>query len=632
MIEIDIDGQKLQVAEGASIIEAADEAGIYIPRFCYHKNLSVAANCRMCLVEVEKVGKPLPACATPVTPDMKVYTKSKKAMEAQRSVMEFLLINHPLDCPICDQGGECELQDLAMGYGSPNSYYEEPKRAVFNDDLGPLIETEMTRCIHCTRCVRFGEEVAGLRELGATGRGEDMEIGTYVRHLMQSEVSGNVIDLCPVGALTAKPSRYTCRGWEMLEHPMIAPHDCVGTNIFVHTKGREYAHQRLVMRVVPRENESLNETWMSDRDRFSYEGLTHPDRCFQPIMKKGNDWVKASWEDALNDIATRTNAVLQEQGADQIAALASPNSTVEALYLLQKLIRALGSHNVDYRVRELDFSDQNLTPEFPNQGVNTADIEDLTAILLVGSDVRFEQPMLANRVKKAVLNNTEVFAVNPINYPFNFTVKSKIITANIIGALAEIAKVLADASGKPFDALSNVTPNDVAKQMAERLKSSDKAGIFLGAFAINHPAASQIRTLVRIIGQLSQSSIGVFTEGANASGAYLAGVVPHRGAAGAAINRVGCDAKTLLTSNPVQAYFLLNLEAELDTAYSAAALRALKAADLVVCLTPFVTETISSTRPNKILDILAAIVYTTHFTIPFFLPDNSTKILEISPV
>jgi len=599
MIEIEIDGQTVKTEEGASIIEAADSVGIHIPRYCYHEKLSIAANCRMCLVEIEKTGKPLPACATPVTPDMKVYTKSKMATEAQRSVMEFLLINHPLDCPICDQGGECELQDLAMGYGDPYSKYEEPKRAVFNESLGPLIQPEMTRCIHCTRCVRFGEEVAGMRELGATGRGEDMEIGTYVKHVMQSELSGNVIDLCPVGALLAKPSLYSGRGWELQEHPAIAPHDCVGTNIFVHTKWREYSDQRSVMRVVPRRNESINETWMSDRDRFSYEGLTHTDRCFEPMIKTGSGWETISWQDALTKIATRTDAILQQLGADQIAALASPNSTLEEFYLLQKLMRALGSHNIDHRVNALDFGDQDRMSEltgqkFPGLGTNIADIEDLSAILLVGSNVRFEQPMLGHHIRKAALNNAEIFTINPVDYTFTFTVSSKVITADIISPLAEIAKILADEAGEKHDALSDVIPSDAAKHIAQRLQSSEKSAIFLGTFANHHPAAAQIRSLLRIIGRLTQSSIGIFTDGANASGAYLAGAVPHHGAAGAKLDRTGLDAKSVLMSNPVKAYFLLGLEPELDTAYPAAALQALKSADLVVCLTPFVTETMKT--------------------------------------
>jgi len=580
MIEIEIDGKKLQVDEGSSIIEAADEAGIYIPRFCYHKKLSIAANCRMCLVEVEKVDKTLPACAIPVTADMKIFTKSKKAMDAQRSVMEFLLINHPLDCPICDQGGECELQDLAMGYGAADSKYDEEKRAVFNEDLGPLIDTEMTRCIHCTRCVRFGQEIANLPELGVVNRGEHTEIGTYVKHMMQSELSGNIIDLCPVGALTAKPSRYSVRGWEVIEHPMIAPHDCVGTNIYVHTKGREYSKERLIMRVVPRENESINETWMSDRDRFSYEGVYHHERCLTPMIKKNNEWLEVGWDTVLYDVAMRTNTIIGEHDAHQIAALASPNSTVEEFFLLQGWLRALGSNNIDQRLRGKDFSDQDLVPEFLNQGIPIAEIEKLNTILLVGSNIRFEQPMIAHRINKAVLEGAKVFTINPIDYRFTFRSEGKIITADIILALTQVIKAL-ETGGS----------SEKTQQIADALKTSERAAVFLGAFSLNHPNAAYIRTQVRKIAELANVNIGIFTEGANAVGAYLAGAVPHRGPAGASVKGArGLTAKEVFVDKPVRAYFFLGFEPEYDTVFPGAAMQSLRASDLAVCLTSFVTD------------------------------------------
>nr|MCH9770605.1 NADH-quinone oxidoreductase subunit NuoG [Gammaproteobacteria bacterium] len=369
MVEIDIDGKKISAAEGSTIIEAADAAGIYIPRFCYHKKLSIAANCRMCLIEVEKVGKPMPACATPITPDMKVMTQSPKALAAQRAVMEFLLINHPLDCPICDQGGECELQDLTMGYGRAYSYYGQAKRAVKSQDIGPLIETEMTRCIHCTRCVRFGEEIANLRELGATGRGEEVEIGTYVNHFLKSELSGNVIDLCPVGALTAKPWRYESRSWELQEHRSVAPHDCVGSNLYYHSRARALVQQRVVMRAVPRENEDINEAWLSDRDRFSTEAIYHADRIKQPLQKINGKWCEVSWQQALPEIAKRLHAITDQYGGSELAALASPNMSTESLYLLQKLWRHLGSHNIDHRFRQHDFDAQEAMPLAPSLGM-----------------------------------------------------------------------------------------------------------------------------------------------------------------------------------------------------------------------------------------------------------------------
>ena len=580
MIEIEIDGKKLQVDEGASIIEAADAAGIYIPRFCYHKKLSVAANCRMCLVDVEKVGKPLPACATPVTPEMKVFTRSKKAMDAQRAVMEFLLINHPLDCPICDQGGECELQDLAMGYGAADSVYDERKRAVFSEDIGSLIGTEMTRCIHCTRCVRFGEEIANLPELGVVNRGEHAEIGTYVKHMMQSELSGNVIDLCPVGALTAKPSRYSVRGWEAIEHPMIAPHDCVGTNIYVHTKGREYFKERLVMRVVPRENESINETWMSDRDRFSYEGVNHPERCLQPMIKRNDQWVEMSWDEIIHDVAMRANAVIQEYSPEQIAAVVSPSSTIEECFLMQGWLRALGSNNVDYRLRQSDFSDQDLMTEFPTQGLPIADIENLNAILLVGSNIRFEQPMIGHRINKAAAKGADIFVINPVDYTFTFRMAEKIITVDIITALSELIKALE----------GNKSARE-AERMATALKTADQGAVFLGTFSLNHPHAAYIRAQVHKISQLAGVKTGVFTEGANAAGAYLAGAVPHRGPAGAAVvGPSGLTAKEVFVDKPVHAYFLLGFEPEHDVAFPNSAIESLRAADLSVCLTPYVTN------------------------------------------
>lgn len=581
MIEIEIDGKKIQVDEGASIIEAADAANIYIPRFCYHKKLSVAANCRMCLVEVNTVGKPLPACATPVTPDMQVFTRSKKAIDAQRSVMEFLLINHPLDCPICDQGGQCELQDLAMGYGTANSQYSQSKRAVFSEDLGPLIETEMTRCIHCTRCVRFGQEIANLPELGIVNRGGEAEITSYVKHMMESELSGNIVDLCPVGALTEKPSRYSLRAWEVVEHPMIAPHDCVGSNIFVHTKGREYFKERLVMRVVPRENELINETWISDRDRFSYEGVNHPDRCLYPILKTGDTWEQRSWDEVIRHVAIRVHSIIQEYDPTQFAALLSPNSTIEECFLLQAWTRALGSNNVDYRLREKDFSDQDFVSSFPGQGVSLVDIEALETILLIGSDVRFEQPIIAHRMNKAVVKGAKIFVINPIDYQFTFEIAGKVITADVIQVLSELINCLEMETGPT-----------VIENIAKALRASEKAAMFLGAFSLNHPNAAYIRAQLNKIAEFVPSvSFGFLTEGANAAGAYLAGAVPHRGPAGSDISGpAGLVAKSLLVDQPVRAYFTLGFEPEFDTVCPGSAIQSLSDSDLCVCITAFVTD------------------------------------------
>lgn len=580
MIEFELNGKKISVSEGTTIIEAADEAGEYIPRFCYHKKLSIAANCRMCLVQVEKSGKPLPACATPITQDMKVFTKSDMAIKAQRDVMEFLLINHPLDCPICDQGGECELQDLSMGYGRGHSVYDQPKRAVESKDIGPLIETEMTRCIQCTRCVRFGEEVAGLRELGVINRGEHEEIGTYVKHLVKSELSGNVIDLCPVGALTNKPARYRLRGWEAIEHASIAPHDCLGTNIYLHTRPREYSKEREVFRAVPRENEAINEFWMSDRDRYSVEALYHSDRVTKPLMKKNEKWVEVDWQYALDAIVHLTSHIQKEFGADKIAGIAGSQSTVEEYYLFQKLIRALGSSNIDHRVRELDFRDQAQRDLFPQLNQSIADIESADVLLLVGSNVRFEQPVLSARIFKAYQDGLSVMAVNPIDYAFVYELSEKIIHRDLVHSLTEIVHALSDETKQT---------SQHAIAIAKRLLSAKNAVLYVGAYANSHAQASEIRTLVEMIARLSDATVGYLTDGPNTAGAWLAGCIPHRGPAGAAVNSVGKDAKALLSHDPVDAYFLLNVEPEYDCAYPETAVKALSDAKLVVCFASFAT-------------------------------------------
>jgi NADH-quinone oxidoreductase subunit G len=594
MIEFEIDGQEVSAPEGSMIIEAADAHGIYIPRFCYHHKLSIVANCRMCLVEVSTARKPVPACATPVTQDMKVFTVSEAAMQSQRTVMEFLLINHPLDCPICDQGGECELQDLALGFGSGYSYFDQKKRAVASEDIGPLVETEMTRCIHCTRCVRFGEEIAGLRELGITFRGEDSGIGTYIKHFMRSELSGNIIDLCPVGALTAKPSRYSERAWTLKEKPSIAPHDCIGSNIYINTRSQEYAPQESVMRVNPRTNDSVNECWISDRDRFAYEGLSHKDRLLKPRMKKNGKWVDVEWKYALMAVADRLQAIVHDQSPDELAALVSPNSTVEECFLMQKLVRTLGSNNIDHRLRELDFSDQHLAPAGEHLGISLADLETVNAVLLIGSMVRGQQPLLAHRINKAFQEGAKVMAINPVDYQFTFGISHKIIDADIVTKTAEVAKALADLVGKNITALKNVTPSAEAKEIAATLKDSEKSYVMLGDIAVQHPHASYLRKLVRIMNDLIGCLIGMTTDGANSAGACLAGAVPHRAAAAKDLDKPGKDANSLLTSDPKRAYLLLNLEPEHDTANPESALKTLQDAGCVVCLTPFATPTMES--------------------------------------
>ncbi len=577
-IDIEIDGKPLKAKPNTMVIQVADEAGIYIPRFCYHKHLSVAANCRMCLVEMEKSPKTVPACATPVMPGMKIFTRSPKALAAQKAVMEFLLINHPLDCPICDQGGECELQDLSMGYGAANSYFTYGKRAVADKDVGPLIETEMTRCIQCTRCVRFGTEMAGLRELGATGRGEHMEIGTYVEQAIRSEVSGNIIDLCPVGALTSKPFRFTARAWELNQFPSIAPHDCLGANINVHTR------TGTVMRVVPRENKDLNETWIADRERYSYLGLYHPDRVTQPLIRIHDQWQETDWQTALEYAAKGLQRVKNDSGANQLGALISPNATTEEFFLLQKLWRQLGSSHVDHRLRQVDFSDQNSFSLFPKLEGSVVDLENYSTFLLIGSHLQKEQPLAALRVRKATLKGASVFAVNMMDYPFHFDVASKKVIAphEFVFALAGIAKALLPEQIE----LAGVTATEQDKLIAERLRGSGKTVILLGALALNHPQASLIRWLAHKIARASQGAFGIFTEGGNAAGAWLAGAVPHRAAAGEKLQQTGLDAQAML-SQARQGYVLLNVEPEWDCANPVAAIQALAQAKFIVSLSVF---------------------------------------------
>ena len=585
MIEFEIDDKKTIVEDGCSIIEAADSIGVYIPRLCYHKKLSVAANCRICLVEVGKSRKPLPACATPIVMGMKVFTKSKKALNAQRATMEFLLINHPLDCPICDQGGECELQDLAMGFGRAHSVYEDIKRAVFSENIGPLIDTEMTRCIQCTRCVRFGEEIAGLSELGIIDRGEKECISTYVKHFMQSELSGNIIDLCPVGALTDKPARYQGRGWEYQETPSIAPHDCVGGNIFLHSRWQEFMPQREIMRAVPRENDGVNETWMSDRDRFSHFAVYDDSRIYLPRIKKNEKWKEISWKEAFNTIKKRTKTIIEQQSVSQIGALLSSSATIEEYYLLQKWLRGLGGYNIDHRIRWQDFRDQDVFANFPSLGLPIAEIENLNAILLIGSNIRSEQPLISHRINKAHRKGAKILAINPMDYSFVFNLSEKIIVSPTV-----LVNVLVDIAS----ALMKEKSSKKAKAVAEILASTKKSAIFLGEHALHHKEASKIRAWVDFISRKTKSTVGLLTEGANSAGAWLAGAVPHRLPGGKPTNLSGLNARAMLMSDPLKAYFLLNIEPEFDCTYPVKALQALEQAELVVSLTTFATPAMES--------------------------------------
>ncbi len=593
MVTIEIDGKPYQAKNGQMLIEVADANGITIPRFCYHKKLSVSANCRMCLVEVEKAPKLMPACATTVMNGMKVSTRSTKVLAAQKSVMEFLLINHPLDCPICDQGGECELQDLAVGYGKDLSAYQEGKRAVFSKNLGPLIATDMTRCIHCTRCVRFSQEISGLQEMGAPGRGEHIQIGTYVEKNIVSELSGNMVDICPVGALTSKPSRFSARAWEMQQHESVAPHDALGSNLYIHTRRNQ------VMRVAPRENEAVNEVWISDRDRFSYEGLTAEDRLTTPMIKKDGKWQETNWEAALEFAVDGLKAVIKEQGSQSVGALSSPTATTEELYLLQKLMRGIGSQNIDHRLRQTDFSDQTNAPLFPYLGQPIANIENCDTICIIGSNLRKELPLLNHRVRKAVSQNkAKVIVVNSIDYEFNYPIQHKLIAAptNIVNHLAGIAKSLLETNQtallpeKAKALLNNVSPTEEQQSIAQSLSNSQKGSVLLGQLATIHSQFSTIRTLTAIIAKLSGANLGYVGE-ANSAGACLAGMLPHRLAGGQVAEKAGLDAQAMLTQ-ALKAYVLLGLEPELDSQTGEIALNTLKQADFVIVLTAYHTSAI----------------------------------------
>ncbi|NNM58601.1 MAG: NADH-quinone oxidoreductase subunit G [Legionellales bacterium] len=597
MIEVEIDGKKFQVEPGKMIIEVADQidSGIgEIPRFCYHKKLSIAANCRMCLVDVEKSGKPLPACATPVTDGMIVRTRSQKAREAQKAVMEFLLINHPLDCPICDQGGECELQDVAMGYGQDISRYNEGKRSVKDKNLGSLVATEMTRCIHCTRCVRFGDEIAGMQELGTIGRGESTEIGTCVERSLVSELSGNIIDLCPVGALTSKPFRFSARAWEMEQAPSIAPHDCVGSNLNLHTLRQK------VMRVVPRENESINETWLSDRDRFSYEALSSDERLLQPMIKENDEWLVTDWPTALTLVAEKLGKIAQEQGANKIGALLSPSSTIEEIYLSQKMLRKLGSNNIDHRLQQIDFSAQDSMPFYPGLPMSLEDIETQNTLFLVGSHINHEQPIAGYRVRKAALLGCSVFVLNPADYTFRFPVQDKCIVkpSAMPNVLAEVIKVLLEKGiEEPVAGLRElvnaVQPSEFAHTLAAALLTEGKKTIILGAIAQNHSHAGHIKQLADALAKMTHGHVAFLTAGANSAGAWIAGGIPHRGANKKNLTHPGMNTQQMLEAR-LSAYLLLNVEPGLDCANPLLANQAMSTAEFVVSISPYFCHKVAS--------------------------------------
>lgn len=572
MVEIEIDGKKVEVQEGSMVMDAANKLGTYIPHFCYHKKLSIAANCRMCLVEVEKAPKPLPACATPVTAGMVVRSNSQKAVHAQKSVMEFLLINHPLDCPICDQGGECQLQDLAVGYGPSSSRYEEEKRVIVPKELGPLINAkEMARCIHCTRCVRFGQEVAGVMELGMLGRGEHSEITTYVGKTVDSELSGNMIDLCPVGALTSKPFRYSARTWELSRRKSVSPHDGLGSNLIVQVKGGR------VMRVLPLENEEVNECWLSDRDRFSYEGLHSEDRLTAPMIKQNGQWQEVSWQTALEYVAHGLRNIKHEHGADAIAALAAPHSTLEELALLQKTIRGLGSDNVDFRPRQSDFAlDGKVTPWL---GMTIAEFGQLRRAFVIGSFLRKDHPLLAARLRQSTKRGAKLSILHATDDDLLMPIANKMIAApsawasmlgQVVVAVAQLKNIAAPAG------FENVPASDVAKAIASSLMSDEPKAVLLGNAAAQHPQAAQLHAAAEWIARHTNAKFGYLTEAANTVGGYLLNAVQGKGA----------NAQQMF-AQPRKAYVVMNLEPELDCHDPQAARSALDHAEMVVVLSAY---------------------------------------------
>ena len=577
-LNIEIDGKMIEVESGKTIMDAANQAGIAIPHFCYHKKLSIAANCRMCLVQVEKAPKPLPACATPVTDGMKVQTRSEYAINAQKSVMEFLLINHPLDCPICDQGGECTLQDLAVGYGGSSSRYHELKRVVREKNLGPLIATDMTRCIHCSRCVRFGQEIAGIMELGMAGRGEHTEVMPFLEHQVASELSGNVIDLCPVGALTSKPFRYSARSWELSRRPSISPHDSLGSNLEVHVKDNK------VMRVLPLENEDVNECWLADRDRFSYQGLNTAERLTQPMLKHNGQWVETTWQEALEFVADKLKAI----PATQIGALSTPYRPAEELFLLQKLMRGLGSGNVDHRLRQSDFSLDDKAHGGFWLGMPVTYMSRLNRMLVVGSNLRKDHPLMAHRIRESVRWYGELNLINAAEDEFLGKVHAKRIVApsQLASALAGVCVALAELKNLPVPGIAaHGVADDISKKMAESIAGGETRAVFLGNMAQHHPTYAQIHALAQEVAKLAGASFGVLGEAANSVGAVAVGAIPGRGPLGQAAIK-GQNAQQMLTT-PLSAYLLLGVEVELDTHDPVTAMASINAADFVVVMAPY---------------------------------------------
>ena len=581
IVNIEVDGKAVEGRKGQMVIEVTDNIGAYVPRFCYHEKLSIAANCRMCLVDIEGAPKPIPACAQPITEGMKIFTKSPRAISAQKATMEFLLINHPLDCPICDQGGECELQDLAMGYGRDISRYNDRKRVVKDKDIGPLVSTDMTRCIHCTRCVRFGEEVQGNPQLGTVGRGESMKISTYVEQNVDHELSANIIDLCPVGALNNKPYRYSARAWEMEQYPTISPHDCVGSNLFAHVL------RGTVKRIVPRDNESINETWISDRDRYSYEAIYSADRLKTPRQKINGRWQEIDWADALALAAE----ALTNAGGDKTGIIASPAATVEESHLLALLAEHLGTANIDHRISRRDVSDQDADPVYDGLGCGIDEIEKQGAILVAGSNVRNEAPIIAHRLRKAAVAGAKVSFANSREYEYFFDVADYNSGRGLVSLLAGIVVAASDgkAPAAVADICKGISPSDADRRIAASLKAADKSLVLLGNIARRHAAYSAVRALAAAITELTGAALGSITEGPNSAGASLAGVLPHRTAGGKPRASKGLGVAEMLNAE-LDAVVLVNVEPTADILATTDVVEKLGRQDFVIALTPFVSD------------------------------------------
>ncbi|GAB3791350.1 NADH-quinone oxidoreductase subunit NuoG [Dyella agri] len=601
VVNIEVDGKPVQIRKGAMIIEAADAIGIAIPRFCYHRKLPIAANCRMCLVDVEMGGRPMPkpqpACATPVGEGMKVTTRSDKALKFQKDVMEFLLINHPLDCPICDQGGECELQDVALGYGRSVSRYTERKRTIADENIGPLVATEMTRCIQCTRCVRFTSEIAGTYELGGMSRGENLQIGTYIGKTVETELSGNIIDVCPVGALTNKPFQFQARAWELVAKPSVGYHDALGSNLWLHTRRGE------VLRTVPRDNESINECWLSDRDRYSHQGLYAADRIGRPEVKRNGQWQQTTWEDALSVAAEALKGV----PGSELGVLVHPATTNEEADLLLRLARGLGSAHVDHRLRQLDFADNAVAASF---GLPVAEVSQVRAALLVGSDLRREMPLLNHRLHQAAKQGAKVYAVNPAAFEFNYKLAGAAIVPpqGMVDALLALARAaVAEGAAAPAalaDAI-NAAASDEGDHAAIAALKAGRAVVILGEAAATHPEASWLRAIARFIATATGAGYNELPVGANAIGLGQLGVVPGNG---------GLDAQAML-AQPRKGYVLYGVEPPHDFADGAQALNALRGAQQVVAFSAYASPAL-----REVADVILPIA---------LLPENDGTLVNV---